>query len=342
MTILKRRFAKFEEYIRLNYKDVTTSNRLFNEVLSTDREIFLVYFLKILLEHMSKLKNTSSPKVNPSDKEKAKIGCRSSIPYPKGGVAKIKNGKLPILDLKEMVNSLLPNAIQEFYKCLRNDNKLRSTLEKLNSKPGELSLEELRSSIKVVARNERIFVSPVPFSRFDIREYLKESDAKFIYPEIRKNIEIVHNDIVQPLWEAYSNELFINMGILPIDAAPPEIPLKYLKLFYTGKAVSLGFYSTESLTNVINSIFFLDIIPVKCLIFVDYDRLTLIITELSYIYPLASNAINLIETKESSPKTIYTLEDTYNTNESIYNTNHTHEILEETHHIGDSIRSRNI
>ena len=104
----------------------------------------------------------------------------------------------------------------------------------------------------------------------------------------------------------------------------------------------MGFYSTESLTNVINSIFFLDIVPVKCLIFVDYDRLTLIITELSYIYPLASNAINLIETKESSPKAIYTLEDTYNTNESIYKTNYTHEILEETHHIGDSIRSRNI
>ncbi len=236
---INKKFNSFESYLRKHFKEECTKFEEFSRVYEIDHDAFFAFYLKILLENLENIKRKSKPEVSSSVARKLRPGTRSSIPFPKDGLAAIKSGTIPNLDLYSMVAESLNSAIDSFYNSIHKDKDLIKNLEEVDT--NMVKLDELYAITTTPKSN--VVLPEVISKKFNILDYLKEEDAKFIYPEIRKNMEYMHNSVVTFLLtqEGLSFEdAIIQYGILPVIMYNvPYIPNKYLFKFNSGNGVGL-------------------------------------------------------------------------------------------------------
>lgn len=244
-----KRFNNFEKHLRSNYEDETLKNTTFNNNIRAKADIkpFMVFFLKDLLNHLEDLKRESEPKVSKPVERKMMPGRRTSIPFPKDGLSSIKAGVMPSLDLKVMIEERIENAINDFYNALSIDMSLSQKLINASKTNGEITLDVLNS----INSNpvEEVVNTNHSHLKFDIRDYLRELDASFIFYEIRKNIKYIHDNIVSVIYEnlkeKYEEKItgdFFSIlnGIIPVINRS-LIPVFLIDNFYSGNAVELKF-----------------------------------------------------------------------------------------------------
>lgn len=246
MNFLEKRFSKFISYLRLNYKDTAKANLIY-VITALEEDAFMIFFLKVLLNEVKTLQNKSASTKSASTTKASALGARTSVPFPDGGISSIKSGSIPDLDLKSLVDSLLEKAITDFRKLSVANPSIIYELEQVNETNANLeSLNRIDTSLKVS------IVRPSLNLRFDIRTYLREADAILIHPVIRKNIRILHDTTVAPLYSFLEADLSIRNGILPLYSKNgiPEFLANY---FNDGKAVEL-YFANHTVESVIESI----------------------------------------------------------------------------------------
>jgi len=239
-----KKFNSFESYLRKNFKSECKKFEEFSRVFAVDYNAFFAFYLKILLEKLENIKQKSKPAVSESVPRKLRPGTRSSIPYPKDGLAAIKSGTIPDLNLHEMIKNSLKVAIDEFYSAIHKDKDLIKELEEKDT--DVVKLDELYNI--VTKPKDNVIIPTVISKPFNILDYLKEDDAKFIYPEIRQHMEAIHNDVVVVLLTKEGitfEDAIIQYGILPVMYTDPYIPKKYIFDFNNGYGVGLRISDPE-------------------------------------------------------------------------------------------------
>ena len=243
-SFIDRKFNSFEAFLRKHFKEECLKFDAFQRVYEIDHDAFYAFYLKILLEKLENLKQKSKPEVSESVGRKLRPGTRSSIPYPKRGLAAIKSGTIPELNLHEMIKDSLEAAINAFYGAIHKDKDLIKKLEESNT--DTIKLEELYSII--TNPKSDVIIPDRVYPKFDIKYYLKEPDAKFIYPEIRKNIKKLHEDVVVALLtrsELEFKDAMVQYGILPVMYTDAYIPDNRIFDFNNGNGVGLRFNDAE-------------------------------------------------------------------------------------------------
>lgn len=254
---IDNKFNIFEKYLRDNYKDTTVNSSLYVGISSAEKQAFMVYFLKNLLNHLNELRTEAEPYEGEDPGITPVKGKRSSVPIPKGGVYSIKSGKLPELNLKNMVDERLPQAIKDFLSSVDINGNMISDLINADNKNGELTLDDLNS---ITTEYKSSTVNKPLWEEFDIRNYLHESEAVFIFDRIRTMIRRVHFDIVLPLCRNYqtsdgSSEITVKNGIISVVSQGSGIPDFFREYFMNGEAVELrtGSISTSDIVSAIQA-----------------------------------------------------------------------------------------
>ena len=250
---IMKKFNAFEAYLRKHFKAESLKFDEIKSVHDIDHDAFFAYYLKILLETLDDLKRKSKPEVSDSVNRKLKPGTRSSVPYPKDGLAAIKSGTIPELNLYNLIKDTINGAISGFYKAIQVNKDLLKALEDVNT--DEIKLDELYKILTNPVSNVTLPIKISP--EFDIKLYLKETDAKFIYPEVRTHIQWMHENIVVPLLERGSlhfDDALIQYGILPLMYTDTYIAGNLVFAFNNGYGVGLRFYEQQKYDEAIEYI----------------------------------------------------------------------------------------
>jgi len=207
--LLDLKLAYLETDIRQNLPDVIVNYVSFNEkVKEADKTAFINYEFKRLLERLKQIRKDGATEVAPTDAAAPKLGHRTAVPYPEGGIDEgIKVGTYVDQTLANLLEENLSNDIQDFYTFKERSSSFISTL---------LSITDLQSATledfdKLVCSKE-ITKTMKPLSKlkddtlpFFIENYLKEDDAIFINTRIRDNTETyIHIPIITELAKAFN------------------------------------------------------------------------------------------------------------------------------------------
>ena len=234
-----KKFSSFESYLRKHFKEECEKFNDFSRVYAIDHDAFFAFYLKILLEKLENIKKEAYPTVSAAVDRKLEPGTRSSIPYPKDGLAAMKSGTIPELNLHAMVKETLSYAIDTFYKAVSKDKDLIKELEEVDT--DTVPLQELYTVLTTPKDN--VLIPNVVSIPFNILDYLKEDDAKFIYPQIRENMKAFHENVVVTLInnspDVSMEDIVIQYGILPVMYTDPYIPEGFIKDFNNGNGVGI-------------------------------------------------------------------------------------------------------
>ena len=249
---IDKKFNSFESYLRKNFKEECGKFDQFSKVYQVDHNAFFSFYLKILLENLEKIKKDAYPTVSEAVDRKLRPGTRSSIPYPKDGLAAMKSGTIPDLNLHEMVKETLDYAIEAFYGAIHKDKDLIKELEELNT--DTVTLNELYTLL--TSPNDNVIVSRYVSIPFNILDYLKEDDAKFIYPEVRENMKQFHENVTTQLVgeDIDITDIMIQYGILPAMYTDPYIPNEFIFDFNLGNGAGLRISDPEKYVILVDKV----------------------------------------------------------------------------------------
>jgi len=227
--LMDLKLAYLETDIRQNLPEVIQNYVSFNDkVQEADKKAFINFEFKCLLERLEQIKKDGTTEVAPTDAAEPKLGHRTSVPYPAGGITKgIKVGKFEEQTLADLLEENLSNDIQDFYIFKERSSTFINTLLQVD----DLQVATLEDFEKLVCSKEITKImkalSPVtedpethqPSMLFFVENYLKEDDAIFINTKVRDNVKTyIHNAIICPIAAEfnYTPKIFkIENGIQP-------------------------------------------------------------------------------------------------------------------------------
>jgi hypothetical protein len=222
--LLESKLAYLETDIRQNLSTVITNYVSFNEnVQEADKKAFINFEFKLLLERLEQIRKDGTTKVAPTDADEPKLGYRTSVPYPAGGITEgIQVGKYEEETLAEMLEENLSEDIKNFYIYKERSSSFINTL---------LLVDDLQSATlddfdKLVCSKEITKVMR-PLSDIDrtsgtatipfyIDNYLKDDDAIFINKYVRENTKTyIHEKVVTKIVDKCGVVFKIVNGIQP-------------------------------------------------------------------------------------------------------------------------------
>jgi hypothetical protein len=238
MNLIDQKFSEFDKYLRENFKETTKNSNLFTGISSGEEEAFFIFFLKDLLNYSAKLKKESSAYAGVPSSAVSKLGKRSSVPIPESGVLSIKAGTIPELNLKKIVDNLLPDSITNFVKSVLSNPNIVSTLSSLSINSSLDTLNSTQTYFGDESENRPLW------KNFDIRNYLRKEDSVFVSKYTKSNIENLHCKIIVPLCKFYTdsegkNDFIVSNGILSKFNNYKSIPNFFKDLFAEGKAAEI-------------------------------------------------------------------------------------------------------
>jgi hypothetical protein len=246
-SIVEKKFEWFEQHLRSNLKEYTLASPLYQGIPNGEDDMFLVFYLKILLDKLDTMKANSMPVVPDSDRAEPRLGYRTAVPVPKGGLSSIKVGVVPDLNLEEIIESTLTKAIQDYLGSVANSGNLTRELNQ-NTNLENITRTELKAlDIPMIKSNSSVN------KLFHIKDYLKRGHMKFITEKIRSNINRLHNYCINnslkrlfPGEQDDSDVVYVNppdwifprLGIIPLGVYPdlPDDMPELLQMFREGNA----------------------------------------------------------------------------------------------------------
>lgn len=246
-SIVEKKFEWFEQHLRENLKERTLASPFYIGIPKAEDDIFMVFYLRVLLDKLDMQKSLSMISVPDSDRANPRLGYRTSVPVPKGGISAIKVGEVPKFDLDEMIKNTLVKAIKDYLAAAATSPNLTKELAS-NTDLVKITRTELKNLEKPLMASYS-FVKSI----FHISDYLRSNNTKFITNRIIDNIRDLHENCVNencvntlkskfpekqegdciylnpPEW------LSVRLGIVPLGVYP-DVPDDLLDKFRNGNA----------------------------------------------------------------------------------------------------------
>ena len=252
-SIVEKKFNWFEQHLRENLKDRTLASALYEGIPEGETDMFMVFYLKILLDKLDKDKANSLLEVPDTDRAEPRFGYRTAVPVPKGGISAIKTGNVPKFNLDEFIEETLTKAIKDYLNSISINSDLSRELASIPSLE-TVSREELKAlDIPLKKRSSGLF------DLFHLQDYLSENNHRFITKQTITNMRSLHNfciygaafgnpikaifpDVQDDPSKVYLNPtsewIKVRTGIIPVGVVPdlPKEPANLIKLLRTGQA----------------------------------------------------------------------------------------------------------
>ena len=231
-SIVEKKFEWFEQHLRENLKEHTLASPFYIGIPKAEDDIFMVFYLRVLLDKLDMQKSLSMISVPDSDRANPRLGYRTSVPVPKGGISAIKVGEVPKFDLDEMIKNTLTKAIKDYLAAAATSPNLTKELAN-NTDLVKITRTELKNLEKPLMASYS-FVKSI----FHISDYLRSNNTKFITNRVIDNIRNLHNACVADVFKVrfpekqdgatkiYLNPtdwLSVRLGIIPLGVYP-DIP----------------------------------------------------------------------------------------------------------------------
>ena len=258
-SIVEKKFTWFEQYLRGNLKARTLASPFYKNIPAGEDDMFMVFYLKILLDKLDTMKANAVANVPDTNRAEPRLGYRTSVPIPEGGISAIRVGEVPELNLDTIIANTLSKAIKDYLGAMASTPDLSRELS-ANTDLSKITRTEL-ANLEISNKRYYSFVSNV----FHIRDYLKSENTRLITKKIIAEIKDLHEACIAPLNAASrlndingiplkvlfpdvqnSDAFYLNppdwiavrTGIIPLGVYPdlPLEPFNILDLFRKGMA----------------------------------------------------------------------------------------------------------
>ena len=247
--LIDMKLAYLESDIRQNLSSVIENYAAFAyDVNEADKRAFTNFEFKLLLERLEQIRKDGTTKVAETDAAAPKLGHRTAIPYPEGGIVEgINIGSYEDHTLGSLLDEHLEDDIHNFYIFKERSSSFINTLLQVTDLQAATleDFEKLNCSKEITKMMKPL--SPVGEGSslsltFYVENYLKEDDAVYINDPIRDNVENnIHEAVIEPLFTVFNTdeETFkIANGIQPFASTLP-VPQTILAYMQVGNGVEI-------------------------------------------------------------------------------------------------------
>jgi len=249
--LIDMKLAYLETDIRQNLSTVIQNYAAFvYDVNDADKRAFTNFEFKLLLERLEQIRKNGTTKIAKTDAAEPKLGHRTAIPYPEGGIEQgIEVGIYEDQTLGGLLEEHIEEDVRNFYIYKARSSTFVSTLQLVD----DLQSATLEDFEKLNCSKE-ITKMMKPLSKvgsnlvFYIENYLKDDDAIFINTKVRSNVEDhIHTPVITPLYEEFNSEtetFRIANGVQPFASTLPVGDK--LESMQAGNGVEIELSSSQS------------------------------------------------------------------------------------------------